>query len=88
MDIENVTIKNHFEGDELYDYIKKYNVVNNDDLDFLDLGLADNIGGHTAGVLYEDVCRGMLIFSRKVLKDRGKADTMSASADCRHGCRL
>ena len=27
-------------------------------------------------------------FSRKVLKDRGKADTMSASADCRHGCRL
>ena len=36
----------------------------------------------------EDVCRGMLIFSRKVLKDRGKADTMSASADCRHGCRL
>ena len=56
MDIENVTIKNHFEGDELYDYIKKYNAVNNDDLDFLDLGLADNIGGHTAGVLYEDVC--------------------------------
>ena len=36
----------------------------------------------------EDVCRRMLIFSRKVLKDRGKADTMSASADCRHGCRL
>ena len=29
----------------------------------------------------EDVCRRMLIFSRKVLKDRGKADTMSASAD-------
>lgn len=56
MDIENVTLKNHFEGDELYDYIKKYNAVNNDDLDFLDLGLADNIGGHTAGVLYEDVC--------------------------------
>lgn len=42
MDIENVTIKNHFEGDELYDYIKKYNAVNDDDLDFLDLGLADN----------------------------------------------
>ena len=58
MDIENVTIKNHFEGDELYDYIKKYNVVNNDDLDFLDLGLADNANNnnYTAGVLYEDVC--------------------------------
>jgi len=36
----------------------------------------------------EDVCRRMLIFSRKVLKDRGKADTMSASADCRHGYLL
>ena len=36
----------------------------------------------------EDVCRRMLIFFRKVLKDRGKADTMSASADCRHVCRL
>ena len=35
-----------------------------------------------------DVCRSVLIFSRKVLKGRGKADTMSASADCRHGCRL
>ena len=58
MDIENVTIKNHFEGDELYDYIKKYNVVNNDDLYFLDLGLADNANNnnYTAGVLYEDVC--------------------------------
>ena len=34
----------------------------------------------------EDVCRRMLIFSRKVLKDRGKADTMSASAKpCVHG---
>ena len=32
---------------------------------------------------YKDV-----VFSRKVLKGRGKADTMSASADCRHGCRL
>lgn len=58
MDIENVTIKNHFEGDELYDYIKKYNAVNDDDLDFLDLGLADNANNnnYTAGVLYEDVC--------------------------------
>ena len=34
----------------------------------------------------EDVCRRMLIFPRKVLKDRGKADTMSASAKpCLHG---
>ena len=33
-----------------------------------------------------DVCRRVLIFSRKVLKDRGKADTMSASAKpCVHG---
>ena len=40
------------------------------------------------GMSCRDVCRRVLIFSRKVLKDRGKADTMSASADCRHGCRL
>ena len=38
------------------------------------------------GMSCRDVCRRVLIFSRKVLKDRGKADTMSASAKpCVHG---
>ena len=40
------------------------------------------------GMSCRDVCQRMLIFSRKVLKDRGKADTMSASADPRHGWRV
>ena len=38
------------------------------------------------GMSCRDVCRRALIFSWKVLKDRGKADTMSASAKpCVHG---